>query len=405
MKQGKIYNRIILGAILAVIVIYMGYAVFSALHEPLTTTRAIEYAAGEGCQVTGWVVRSEEVLTSPYDITVLERREGEKVGAGQTVATGYETADAQERQEEIQEISLQLSQLRSAADYQGSAADLTALDRDITAALTSRARYVARKDLTSASDLSTDLKGMILRRTTGQDNLGDIENQISQLESRLSTLQSASGADTANIVADTAGYFSGTVDGYESVLTPDRFSSISVAELESLTPQQVPANACGRLIENNTWYFVAAVPSEQLEKVSVGDQVQVSFAQDLYDTLNMTVERIGDEENGERILVLRSSEYIQDVTLLRQQSADVVFRVYSGLRVPKDALRVSEDGQDGVYVLESAEARWKPVTILYDNGESYVVELDESQVSNLWPGDEIIVNAKNLYDGKVVITS
>ena len=213
MKQGKIYNRIILGAILAVIVCYMAYAVFSALHEPLTTTRALVYEAGEGCQVSGWVVRSEQVISSPYDITVLERREGEKVGAGQTVATGYKSADAQERQTEIAELTMQLQQLRSAADYQGSAADLSTLDRDLTAALTSRARYVARKDLTSAADLSTDLKGMILRRTTGQDNLADIENQISQLESRLSTLQSASGADTANIVADTAGYFSGTVDG------------------------------------------------------------------------------------------------------------------------------------------------------------------------------------------------
>ena len=405
MKQGKIYNRIILGAILAVIVLYMGYAVFSAIHEPLTTTRAIEYEAGEGCQVTGWVVRSEQVLTSPYAITVLERREGEKVGAGQTVATGYESADAQERQSEIEELTVQLNQLRSAADYQGSAADLNSLDRDITAALQSCARYVARKDLTSASDMSTDLKGMILRRTTGQDNLSDIENQITQLESPLSTLQSAAGTDTASIAAGTAGYFSGTVDGYESILTPDRLSSISVAELESMTPDQVPANACGRLISNNTWYFVAAVPSEQVEKVSVGAKVQVSFAQDLYDTLTMTVDRIGDDENGEKILVLRSSEYIQDVTLLREQSADVVFRVYSGLRVPKDALRVNEEGQDGVYILESAEARWKPVNILYDNGESYVVELDKSQVSNLWPGDEIIVNAKNLYDGKVVITS
>ena len=32
----------------------------------------------------------------------------------------------------------------------------------------------------------------------------------------------------------------------------------------------------------------------------------------------------------------------------------------------------------------------------------YVVELDKSSTQNLWPGDEIIVGARNLYDGKVV---
>ena len=93
---------------------------------------------------------------------------------------------------------------------------------------------------------------------------------------------------------------------------------------------------------------------------------------------------------------------MQNVTLLRQQSADVVFNSYQGLRVPKDAVRVEDGGQTGVYVLEGATARWKPITILHDNGESYVVELDKTSTANLWPGDEIIIHAKNLYDGKVV---
>ena len=88
-------------------------------------------------------------------------------------------------------------------------------------------------------------------------------------------------------------------------------------------------------------------------------------------------------------------------TLLRQQSAEIVFTSYSGLRVPKSAVRV-ENGQTGVYILEGTLAKWKPITILHDTGESYVVTLDTSSTNNLWPGDELIINAKNLYDGKVV---
>ena len=93
---------------------------------------------------------------------------------------------------------------------------------------------------------------------------------------------------------------------------------------------------------------------------------------------------------------------MQNVTMLRQQSADVVFASYSGLRVPKDAVRVNENGKIGVYILEGAVARWKPINILHDNGESYVAALDKSSTNNLWPGDEIIVGAKDLYNGKVV---
>ena len=87
---------------------------------------------------------------------------------------------------------------------------------------------------------------------------------------------------------------------------------------------------------------------------------------------------------------------------MRQQSADIVFTSYAGLRVPKEAIRVDEDGQVGVYILEGSNASWKSVNILHDNGETYVVELDQSSVNNLWPGDEIIVTGRDLYDGKVV---
>ena len=66
------------------------------------------------------------------------------------------------------------------------------------------------------------------------------------------------------------------------------------------------------------------------------------------------------------------------------------------------AIRVTEDQRTGVYILEGNTAEWKYVNILHDNNESYVVALDKSSTDNLWPGDEIIVNAWDLYDGKVM---
>ena len=116
----------------------------------------------------------------------------------------------------------------------------------------------------------------------------------------------------------------------------------------------------------------------------------------------MTVDRISDNQAGFRLLVLSCDRYMQSVTLLRQQSADVIFASYAGLRVPKAAVHVDKNSQAGVYVLEGATAVWKDISILHDNGESYVVELDRTSTANLWPGDEVIVSARNLYDGKVV---
>ena len=191
------------------------------------------------------------------------------------------------------------------------------------------------------------------------------------------------------------------MDGYESVLTPKRLDSLSVQDYNTLEPETIPEHTAGKLISGNTWYYVTAVPSGELGELAKGDRVKVTFARDFYDEIEMTVSRISENQAGFRLLVLSCDRYMQNVTLLRQQSAEIVFASYSGLRVPKSAVRV-ENGQTGVYILEGTLAKWKPITILHDTGESYVAALDTSSTDNLWPGDELIINAKNLYDGKVV---
>ena len=78
-------------------------------------------------------------------------------------------------------------------------------------------------------------------------------------------------------------------------------------------------------------------------------------------------------------------------------------QIYQETANASDVLPVGpEQTYVGVFVLEGSTAAWKNIEILYDNGESYVVVLDKSSTDNLWPGDEIIVGARNLYDGKVV---
>ena len=402
MKQGKHYTRLVLWIFLAAIVAYLGYHVQQLLKDPYTTTTAIEYEAGAGYYATGFVVRAETPIASDYDITTIRAAEGGRVAAGETVATGYLTGDAQARQTRMAQLEAQIEQLGYAGQYSDSVADLAALDTEIYASLTALTKYLTRRDMNSVQDMTAELKGQVLRRTSDSGDAQQIAQQLENAARELELLQTAAEQDTQNITAPAAGYFSAVVDGYEAVLTPEGLDTLTVQAFGSLQPEDVGTHWAGKLITGDRWYFVTSVPAGELADVEAGDSVQVSFARDFYGEITMRVERVGQNEAGFRILVLSTREYMQSVTLLRQQSADVVFIQYAGLRVPKDAVYVSEDGQAGVYILESARARWKDISILHDNGESYVVELDKSRTENLWPGDEIIVGAKQMYDGKVV---
>lgn len=401
MKQGKSYFTVILWILLAAIAAYFGYNVVSSLYAPLMTATVTPYEAGAGYYASGFVVREEELLYSQYGTTVLNCAEGAHVAANDAVATGYRSEDAKTRQTRIDELSGQIEQLQYAWSAVSSVYDQAALDADIAGDLAQLSRYLALRDMNSVSDLSPELKGLILRRTGSDSDSGSLQARISTLQAELETLEAQSAGDTSAILAGKAGTFSAAVDGYESVLTPERLMEMTVAEFESVQPDETDANAIGRLVTSATWYYACVVPASELSGVEEGDRATLTFARDYYQPVTMRVERLGENEAGSRLLVLSSDRALQNVTLLRQQSAEIVFTSYSGLRVPKSAVRV-ENGQTGVYILEGTLAKWKPITILHDTGESYVVTLDTSSTNNLWPGDELIINAKNLYDGKVV---
>lgn len=402
MKQGKIYTKVILWIFLGAVVCYFGYYIFSALYAPLTTAAAIEYEAGSGSYTTGYVVRDESVVKTSYGITTVVVSEGERVSKGQTLATGYRNSGAQDRQSQITSLENQLEQLQSAASYSADVSGQAVLDSEIESQLIRMNQYIARRDMNSAADRSASLKGLILRRMSSDADNNAMNARITDLKNQLEDLKSQATGDTMVVTAQASGYFSGTVDGYEDVLTMDALQTLTVDQFQNIQAGEIPQNAMGKLIFGGTWYYVTVVPTDQTREVELGDEIPVSFASDFYDDLTMTVYRLGEDQHGSRLLVLSCDRYMQDATLLRQQSADVVFTSFKGLRVPKEAVRVNEAGEAGVYILEGSQAAWKHINILHDNGESYVVELDKSSTDNLWPGDEIIVGAKNLYDGKVV---
>ena len=111
MKQGHTYTNIILGLFLAVVVCYFGYYIYEANYTSMRTVTAIEYEAGAGCYTTGFVVRREVPVKSRYEITALMVSEGDRVSSGQSIATGYDSEDAQARQDRIEQLEHELEQL------------------------------------------------------------------------------------------------------------------------------------------------------------------------------------------------------------------------------------------------------------------------------------------------------
>lgn len=417
MKQGTQYLKLIFILLLAVLVCYLVFSALTSVRSGITTTTAISYEVGDGLTTTGFVLRDEHLVVSDYAISVLTRQEGEKVSAGGTVATVYQDENAKALQSQIDELDEQITQLEYVYNAASATQDNAALDVNILNDIKSLNVNLARGNFASADSMSAQMRSQVLRRYLDVDKPEELQSRITELRRQRSDLTSQMGGDTDSITTDVSGIFSSAVDGYETLLSYDTAEKLTVSEFQALEQQTVAPDesAIGKIITSDVWYYAALVPEEQMEKIRVGDQLTVTFSYDFYEDVTMTVAHLSQAEDGKRVLVLSCSDYLTQATGLRAQTADIVFRSYSGLRVPKEAVYYLEaadesdesgesgkTGEAGVYVLEGRKAVWKAITILYDNGESYVAQLDKKSIDNLWPGDEIIVTNQELFDGKVV---
>jgi len=400
-QRGRGILSIVVVLFAASLAVWIGSGLFSGLDKPVRTVRAVEFTAVTGQLCEGFVVRQETVLTADDTITAQLLAEGQKVAAGQIVARGYTSASAQEKQRQISELEDELEQL-SYAGAEADAGDQIAMDVEIARRLRRSAVLLNQGQYLLASEDAAALKGLLLRRYSTAEELDAIRAEAEAVENQIKALEGELTGAVTEIHTRTAGYFSAAADGLEEVLTPDTITALSVSQVENLQAPSARADAVGRIITGDEWFYLCVIDADKLGSVWTGDKATVKFSGENAPTVTMEIRHISQEEDGRVALVLSAERYMHLVTALRQQQAEVIFETYSGLRVPKQAVRVDENGNVGVYIMESASASWKRVKILYDNGESYVVELDKSSTYNLWPGDELIVSAAELYDGKVV---
>ena len=219
-------------ALLAAIALYFAAQGYFALTDPFTTTLVYQSSAEDTIDVSGWLVRDEEVLSGESGTVRHEVSEGERVGKGQTVATVYSGSDALDTVQQIESKELQLQQLQFAlSSYLNPDATLK-LDGSITESLLSIRRSLSGGDYDDAAGQTAQLKAAILKRSHTYSSGEEIEADIATVQGELSALRSSlSGART--VTAEHSGTYSAACDGYESLLTPEFLQSVTPSQLEA----------------------------------------------------------------------------------------------------------------------------------------------------------------------------
>ena len=421
MKQGKPLIAFVMAAILLVLTIYLGVYAFRAFQEPYRTTLVYAYTAADSVEADGLLVREELVFPSQSGIVELTRSEGEKVGVGQTVALVYRDTQAQADQAQIQSLTQEIQLLQYAVGQSGSVESAARVDEEILRSMVALRSSSALGDYNDLEDQIRNVKSDILKRGyTYGDGLtaADLTAQLQTLNSQLASLNQRSASATTQITASQSGIFSSLVDGYESQLTPSSVLELTPSSLTQLMdhPAQVTPST-GKLITSNRWYFAAVLPLSSAQRLKEGDTALLRFTGDFTQDVDMSVVHISPAEEDEAVVVFSTDKYLSRTTLLRRQTAELIFDSWSGLRIPKSALRlVEEETQDeetgevtqttrlGVYALVNGRTEFKEVDVVMEGSDYYVVAPVGTGRKILRSGDEIIAQGTGLQDGQLLLS-
>ena len=410
MKQGASINRIVMFLFFAAIVLYLGGATWKGLRDPYPTMPVYEYAVEDTVEATGYLVRREKVLTGSFGIVRLIPGEGEKVHAGATVALLYADQLSLERSDRLKVLENEVEQLTVAIETAGKGDPNDHSGENVLNSMISLRSAVEKGDLTRLESQSTAYKSVVYQQAQRYGEAADLSAAVVSTQSEIETLRAQTAQNVGRVEADRSGIFSGQVDGYENLLSPDNMELLTPSILRALddNAQAVDATALGKLITDSTWYFVCPMTVADAQRCTVGMKVPVRFSRDWSGEVNMTVERIGVEENGQVPVILSSNRNLSDTTLLRRQTVELIFAQRPGLRVPTAAVRM-EDGQSVVYVQVGVTAEKKPVTILAQKDDYTLVEpvtaddaSEKQRKKVLRSGDAVIVAGEKIWDGMVL---
>ena len=151
MKQPTIITKVVMLVIFLAGVVYLVGAAWQIFTDPFSTIMTYEYTVDDAAEATGWLVRTEQVIPGQGSIVDVLPDQGEKVGAGQTVAVVYRDETALDRSRQRRALELKLQQLNYTLLRGEASWDNQRLDQSITDAMTESLSTVTTAQITYAA--------------------------------------------------------------------------------------------------------------------------------------------------------------------------------------------------------------------------------------------------------------
>ncbi len=381
----------------------------SAMLRKPVETEIVRYGTAENKkEVEAYIIRNETVINAPEDgVLNCYVAENSRVPRYHRVASVYAGDFPEELQVKLKNINDKILQLETGTKEKNFyVSDAASTENTIYTRIDNIISSVYKNNMSNAPSYKDDLNKLVKNLNGIQvdetETLTKLKQEKAEIEGQLS-------GKVTNVYSPASGVFNSNIDGYEEYFNVNNIKSITPKYIEEADSNKkgvfgdaVKDMPIAKISDNYTWYVTAILDKDWAETFKTGDLVKLRFPNVSEDAYNAIVHFISPEEKGEVAVVISCGEYVENIFGVRKIETEIIKQSFNGFKIPKDAIRILEDGTQGVYVLKDRVARFKNVDIMY-NGESYVIAREDNTISkNVLLYDEVIISDKELFDGKIV---
>ncbi len=386
--------------VISQIVIYFG--------APVRTETATLYTATDSIGFRGIYVRDEKIVSYNVDgIISYTHPDGAKVAKNSVIAQVYRNRNDIALQQQIDDLTAQRNVLADAQTLMGAdTSQLESFSNQISEKHSRLIQCLYDEDYRTASSMKNDILDLQSKREIVKGSAVSYSSKVAEIDDRIAELRAKITSSPYDISIPETGYFVSRVDGYEEKLNSKSVFDLTVSEIERITSgddrRENPNGVIGKLVSDYTWYMAAILDTVRLGTVFEGAEVYLRMGSSTQNVKAQIVS-LKRQPDGRSIAVFKCDMFLADFIGSRVVQARLLLEDYSGIMVPNSALRISDDGTTvGVYVRDGIVVKFKKVRQVLSQ-EDYTLVADTSDIEGyLSLYDNIIVEGRDLHDGKII---
>lgn len=412
MKSKDRLLKVLAAAAAVIVVLFFAAEVYSLANKAYDTQTAYEQTVLDTMDAEMYIIRDETILnTTSTGVIVPLAENAERVSKGSTIAASFPSEAAAENYVKVQSLNKKLDAYQK-IDSQLKLAniDIGKLTDEIDSDFESMLNAAYNNDYSTLGEVKLSFSEKLSRKQISFGTDVDCAEKIAEIQNEISALNST-GTPSEIITAEESGYYVSKLDGFENVLTSNDIDSLTVEMLDKAfngKKSEISDSSIGKIIDGYNWYIATVIDSSEAGSFTKGKSVRLMFDDSGKNPVKTVVHLVKNFDSSKTLLVFRCNLMNEELAALRKVDGKIVLNEYTGLRVDRDAVRLDEEGNSGVYVRTGNMVNFRSLNIIYSE-DSYVIAAKPSADSGIKLShthlklyDEIIISGKELSDGMVI---